>query len=367
LFGFRENNDTSSFVDTITFFQQTGDIIDPNRYLNPFYGIVGAYLFPFLSAVSVLLVVNYISYLVILLSSYGLFRRVFGNVTSAWVGAVTFVTSYASIRYGLTQVQDIAAFAFLSLTLYAGWRWYESRKNIWLFAGSVCVAFGMLVKESGAMGALFVGCLFLYAYRHRLLKAVQSVLLFSILPALVIFINSVRGADFTFSSADWFILNWERYAEENYTLVKWIGINATTFNVLWVFSLLGLYVLIKKWKHIDENIRLFIIAVLPVSASYFAWPLFMSRTVYIASWSFAALTILGVQFITKDFSKKYLLGVSIFAIIITPYILQLTIGYVPLFLILDQCNYSAVCSVETFLRIRSSFDGFMLHSETFIK
>src|SRR3989344_3637352 len=156
-FGFHPNNDTGSFIETINFFRGNTAALEVNRYMVPFYPIVAAKLLFFLSPAHSIIVINIIFYLGLLLLTYGLISRVFKNKWIGFVTALLVATNYAMIRYGLTQVQDMGGYFWCVLTMYAIWRWREEKQTNWLLLSSIAVAFGVLTKESGGMGALFAG------------------------------------------------------------------------------------------------------------------------------------------------------------------------------------------------------------------
>ncbi|MEK7165596.1 MAG: hypothetical protein AAB874_02190, partial [Patescibacteria group bacterium] len=86
------------------FFRGNGTDIHPPRYLNPFYPLVGSTIFAFLSPEHALIMTNIIFYFGLVLLTYDLIRRVLKNNAIGFLSAVMVMTSYALIRYGLTQV-----------------------------------------------------------------------------------------------------------------------------------------------------------------------------------------------------------------------------------------------------------------------
>ena len=137
LFGFHPNNDTDGFIYTIDFFRGQDAVFFPNRYLVPFYPVVGAKLLFVISSVQSLIVMNIIFYFGLLLLTYGLIARVFKNKWIGFVTALLVATNYAMIRYGLTQVQDMGGYFWSVLTMYAIWRWREEKHHGWLYLSSI--------------------------------------------------------------------------------------------------------------------------------------------------------------------------------------------------------------------------------------
>ncbi len=350
IFGFHATSDTDSFVLAIDFFKGNSDIIYPNRYLNPLYPVVASTLLPFLSAAQSIVVINIVFYVGIIFLTYGLVRRIFKNNMTGFIAALLIMTAYPILRYGLLQVQDVGGYFWFLATIYTSWRWYENKDWRWLALGSVSVAFGVLTKESGCMGALFTGLLILSIRSLSWKKKIMLILGFALLPLITIIINAVRGAEVGYSSAQWFIDNWYVYAPGNYTIVKWLGVNLTTYNVLWIFIVWGLYLLIKNRKILDPCIVTYFLLVIPSSASYFAWPMFIGRTVLISAWFFVPIAAFALSHLISRGGKYQWVGiVSVMICVLTPYILQYIIAYAPLFSILEICHYNPVCSIQYFV------------------
>lgn len=360
LYDFHPNNDTDSFIWLINFFRNphglSGPFIYPNRYLNPFYAVIGSKVLFFMSSEQSLITTNIVFYYGLVFLTYGLIRRVFKNNFIGFVSAITVMTGYAMVRYALTQVQDIGGYFWFLLTIYAGWRWWEDNKNkSWLYLGGIAVAFGVLTKESGCMGALFVGILFFFnkvSWKERMLNLVR----FSIFPFATIIINRSRGADVNYNSASWFVDNWKIFAANNYTLLKWFGVHASTYNILWLFIAVGLYFLIRNWKNLDRNIKVYLLAVIPSSMSYYLWSLFIARTVFISAWLFVPIASYGIYniYIKGRWFKHVAIGMVILAMI-TPYIIQSTLRYATLFTIMDLCKNNIPCTWNYFWKNRTHF------------
>lgn len=356
LYGFHTNNDTGGFIDMIKFFRgiDISFFAEP-RYLNPLYAVIGSKLLFFISAEQSLIATNIVFYFGLIFLTYGLIRRVFKNNFIGFVSAITVMTGYAMLRYALTQVQDVGGYFWFLLTLYAGWRWWEDKSKSWLYLGGVAVAFGALTKESGCMGALFVGILFLLdnvSWKERIFNFIR----FSILPFVTIVINGIRGQDVAYDSARWFIDAWKTYGAENYTLFRWFGVHTSTYNVLWLFIALGLYFLIKNWRNLDRNIKIYLLAVIPSSMSYYLWSLFIARTVFISAWFFAPIAAYGIYniYIKGRWLRHLAVGMIVVAVV-TPYILQSTLRYAALFKIINICKNDIPCSWNYFWKNRGQF------------
>ncbi|TSC85018.1 MAG: hypothetical protein G01um101413_402 [Parcubacteria group bacterium Gr01-1014_13] len=355
LYGFHPNNDTSGFIDLIKFFRGYDVSFFPARYLNPFYAVVSAKLLFFMSPEQSLITTNIVFYYGLVLLTYGLIRRVFKNNFIGFVSAITVMTGYAMVRYALTQVQDMGGYFWFVLTLYAGWRWWEDKNKSWLYLGGMAVAFGLLTKESGSMGALFVGILFLLdkvSWKERVFNFIR----FSIFPFATIIVNFFRGQDVNYSSAYWFTENWKAYVAENFTLLRWFGVHASTYNILWLFIAIGLYFLIRNWRNLDKNIKIYLLAVILSSLSYYSWPMFIARTVFISAWLFAPIAAYGIYniYIKGRWFKHLAIGMVVLAMI-TPYIIQSTLRYATLFTIMNLCKNNIPCTWNYFWKNRDQF------------
>jgi|GEM_PF-2296846 hypothetical protein len=348
IFGFHPNNDTEGYIYSIQFFRGEFPDIYPNRYLNPFYPLIAAKVLFFLPPASSLIVLNMVFYCGIAFLSYDLFRRVFRNTVIGLISSILIVSSYPMVRYALTQVQDMGGYFWFIATIYASWRWYEDRHWQWITIAGICTAFGLLTKESGAMGALFFGVLVLLeitSLKNKLWSFTQ----FSIWPFVTLLINRMRGYDVGYNSYQWLVDNWRIYAEQNYTLFKWLGVNISTYNVILPFFLIGLYLIFKARNTPDKNINLFLFASIPAGISYFAWPLFIGRTVFISAWLVIPIAVYGgFTLVNSGGTKRLIVIAGLVLALLFPTTLQYTLRYAHVFKIYDDCNKKIVCSWNYF-------------------
>lgn len=359
LFGFHTNNDTDSYILTIEFFRGEQADLHPNRYLNPFYPVVGATLLRFLSPANTMVVMNIAFYYAILLLTYGLFRRVFRSIPVGLVSALIIITAYPMLRYGLTQVQDIGAYCWFVATLYVAWRWFtEGYDRRWLLLGGVAVSFGLLTKESGAMAAIAFGVLILFS-KQTWKEKVLSVATVAILPFITLLVNAFRGHEIGVSSLDWYKDNWKVYGPTNYNFFKWVGVNGSAFNLVWPFSALGAYWVIKKQQVLPPEVKYYFIAALIPSLSYLSWPLFIGRTVFISAWLLVPLAAYAIVCLLEN-KQTLIFGVLAFlAVLVVPYILQSTLRYAHVFQILEICKNNIWCSWNYFWDNRADFSKTM--------
>jgi 4-amino-4-deoxy-L-arabinose transferase-like glycosyltransferase len=354
LFGFHVNNDTDSFLYTIDLFRGQSDLIFPNRYLNPFYPVVASTLLKFLSPTLAIVVMNIVFYVGIAFLTFGLIKRVFESEMIGFIAALGVITNYAMVRYALTQVQDMGGYFWFIATLYTGWRWWEDKSWKWLIVSGICTAFGLLTKESGAMAALFVGVLVLVNASSFKQKTTQ-LLIFSVWPFVTLVINKVRGGDVNYDSIRWLTDNWKTYAPTNYHFVKWFGVNASTFNFTWLLFFIGLYFIVKNYSSISRDIKIYLLAVFLPSLSYFAWPVFISRTVFIFAWFIVPVAAFGLYNLYSKTNKilKSAAILGLFVMVLMPSALQYTLRYAHVFKIYEDCSKSLVCSWNYFWEHRS--------------
>lgn len=354
VFGFHPNNDTDGFLDTILWFRGMDAPFNPARYLNPLYPFLGGTLLRWASPAYVLIILNILFYYGVIFLTYGLVRRIFAN---KWIGALSafFVaTAYPMVRYALTLVQDIGGYFFFVATLYAGWRWYEEKKHSWLWLGGLSIALGMLTKESGAMGALFLGILILLSHSSIRTK-ILNIGRVALIPFVVLLINQYRGSLIGYNSGEWFVWNWKTYAPENYVFFKWLGVNATTYNLLWIFILMGAFLLFYYRRSISQKVWIYFAAVLIPSFSYLAWPVFIGRTVFISAWFFVPLGTYAVYWLIHQHKVRYLGVLVVILILITPFLLQYTLRYANLFALYGACQGNISCTWDSFWKYRDFF------------
>lgn len=355
LFGFHPNNDTESFLDTINFFRGNDAYLQPNRYLTPLYPVISAKFLFFISPVRSLIFMNIVFYFGLVLATYGLIARVFKNRFIGFVTAFLVMTNYAMVRYALTQVQDMGGYFWLVLTIYFGWRWWEDKRDSWLYLSGIAVAFGILTKESGALGALFVGMLIL-CKRDTIKNTAIAIFKVAFFPLLVMIINFSRGQEIHLSSFDLYRLTWQSYGPENYTLLRWVGVNATTYNLAWGAIIGGLVIFFKNFRTISQDIKVYLLVSIPTALTQLAWPVFISRTVFIAAWLLLPIASYALWVLYDNGKIKRSLSIFLIILfIVAPYILQNTLRYAHLFVILEQCRNNIICGWNYFWQNRDSF------------
>lgn len=356
MYGFHPNNDTEGFVWMIERFRGIESPFFPNRYLNPFYPIVGATILRSLSPTHSLIVTNIIFYYGLALLTYALLKKVFKSSMVGILSALFVASAYPMLRYALTQVEDIGGYFWYVATIYCSWRWRETKKSYLLYLAGLMVSLGLLTKESGAMGALFFAGL-LWITHDTLKNKLIFLGKFSILPFVTLCINQWRGQLIGYNSLQWFKDNWDIYFQNSYTFIKWLGINLTTFNLVWFFFFLGVYFCIKNFHTLNKDSKIYLKLMVFPSLSYFAWPLFISRTVFISAWLIIPLASYGLAILwnKKSALYTYFVGISVVFCLVAPYSLQSTLRYAHVFQILENCHYNISCSYNYFWDNRESF------------
>lgn len=346
LFGFHPNNDSESFIWTIERFRGLDSPFHPNRYLNPFYPMVGATIFRWLSPAMSLVATNIAFYYGLVFLTFGLVRRVWQSAAVGFLTAIMIATAYPMIRYGLTQVQDIGGWFWCVATLYCTWRWYENRQDKFLWLTGLSVALGMLTKESGAMGALFTGLLLL-TVKDSIWQKAKHIVYAGIIPLVVLIANQLYGKYIIgYSSGVWFTYNWQTFTQENFTLFRWLGVNATAFNLVWLLAGFGAWRIWQNRATVSSNIKKYVWLVIPTSFSYFGWPLFVGRTVFIGAWLLMPLAAYGIIELARF--KKWFAVIAAGLVLSAPYVLQSVIQYAPLFIIMRECHNSVPCAWNFF-------------------
>jgi len=355
MFGFHVNNDTDSFIWTIERFRGIDAPFHPNRYLNPFYPIIGATLLRFLSPGMVIILLNVVFYYILILLTYSLVNMVFKNRFVAIVTAIFFIPNYSFIRYGLTQVQDMGGYFWFILCIYGSWMWRKSGKDRWLYLAGSAVGFGLLTKESGAMGALFFAGLLLI-HKVNIYEKIVLFIKFSIIPFSFLVINSIRSKAIGYNSLQWFLDAWDSYGATHYKLYKLIGVNISTYNLVIPLFFIGLGLFVKNYFKISNNIRIFVICLIIPSLSFFAWPVFISRTVIISGWLvFSIAAYAAYSIYSRGKIYKFIVLVYLIFCLLSPFVLQNIIKYGHIFDMYEKNNMNFFLTWQECWTERDSF------------
>ena len=311
IFGFLEYGDSSSHIGSIHWFRGENIKVDEWSILRPL-GILIALPFEFLGAGAGLIAQNIIFYFLSAFLIFKIVDLIFHNKKQAFLASLFFVTTTQVIETGLAYLTDAGAWFFYLLSIFLTLLYFRNKNNKLIILNGFIAGLGFLMKESGGLGVLFFGLMILFSsafnFKEKALKIVRFGIFF-LIPIIVWQIFMYQR--FHITSLDWYLAQLGGFSHGQdlvMVLFRYFGQLFRTLGVLWIFFFIGLR---QELKSRDWGRLKIYLAMLPVSLSFFLWPISAGgRSVFI----FAPL---GIILATYGFRKMgYLPLCLIIAIIL---------------------------------------------------
>ena len=249
------------------------------RLFKPLYAIIGGSLLHSTHPYAVIFGLNIIFYLLLAISARALLSLLGFSKQMSLAGTLWIITAYPLLKYGLALGTDISGWFFATATLAVGLYALKKDSLFILCLASFLGFLGATAKETGPLGLIALCVLIAWRFRRKGFKAIAVRCLAAGLPALILYavlIAVIAGQAPSF--LDWFSQNKATYGAQYHTLFKWAAIEASAFGLLWIAAARGLISRIRA--RACENADFLVIAfcaTLPV----LAWPLFISRIMFI--------------------------------------------------------------------------------------
>ena len=262
--------------------------------------------------------INIIFYFLIILIFYELVKAIYKSKKVALIASVLFLTNYCLINYGVTYRTDMGGWLFFLLATFLAVKYFQEPEKIKFFYLSVLASsIGVLFKEYGALGLIPLGILILFlpvSFTQRVIKIFKTAILFLIIPFLYYLWFYLQ---FNFSYIDWYT-----YAVSvtiynttspgiNWSIALLIKVLGWLFLVGWPIFLYGLY---QEYKNFDLKRFKILLALLPASMAFLAWPGLTQRIAFIFVPFLAMISAFGLS----KLKNKYIiiLILIVYAVII---------------------------------------------------
>jgi len=304
IFGFQEYGDTSQYIQTINWFQ--GEESEPSvwRVIRPIGSLI-AVPFEFLGEGAGLIVQNAIFYLLCAFLIFKITELIYHNKRQAFFASLFFVTATPVIETGLAYLTDTGGWFFFLLSIFLTLLYFKNKNEKLITINGFLSGAGVLLKESGGLGAPFFGLMILLS-RNGIKEKIFKIIRFGVffLTPIVI-VQFLMFKYFNFSSLDLFHTS-VGFADpgESWLIasLRYLGQFFRIMGILWPLILIGIW---REWQEKNwERIKIFL-ALLPSSFVFLLWhPAAGARTVFF----FAPLGILfathGLSFLENKLGKK---------------------------------------------------------------
>ena len=261
--------------------------------------------------------INIIFYFLIILTFYELVKTIYKSKKVALIASVLFFTNYCLINYGITYRTDMGGWFFFLLTTFLAVKYFqEPEKEKFFYLSILASSIGVLFKEYGALGLISLGILILFfpiSFNQRVIKIIKAAILFLVIPSLYYLWFYFQ---FNFSYINWYI-----YAVSvtiyntnspgiNWSIILLVKVLGWLFLVGWPIFLYGLY---QEYKNFDLKRFKILLALLPASIAFLAWPGLTQRIAFIFVPFLAMVSAFGLSKLKNKYIIIFIL--IIYAII----------------------------------------------------
>lgn len=293
--------DTGRYVNQINYF--AGQAVSAEQIFKPFYGVIGSWL-PF-TPYNDILILNLIFLVGLSFAVYYFLKSLDFGEREALAGTVWVITGYPLLKYGLGLGTDLSGWFFMTATITVFLSALKQERVSYVILASLLGFLGSLAKETGVLGLLFAGFYLLLSLRDWPVKKVLGwlsalVIPFLALQSLLLLSLSESGSG---GFLGWFASN-QGYVNNYRTLTYFLGVEASTWHVVWLLALVGLVLSLRQREFKNWNWVKVYLALALASLPVLLWPVFISRILFV---HFVFLVPLALYSL-KEIKRPYLLA-----------------------------------------------------------
>lgn len=263
--------------------------------------------------------INLIFYFLIIWVFYELVKAIYQNQRVALIASVLFFANYCLTNYGITYRTDIGGWFFFLLATFLAVKYFqEPEHKKFFYLAILASSVGILFKEYGALGMVPLGMLILFlplTFWQKIKQLIKAAFLFLILPVLYYIFVYIK---FGFSYIDRYLYAVDETIYNtnspgiNWSIILLIKVLGWLFLAGWPIFLYGLY---QEYKNFNLKRFKILLALLPASVAFLAWPGLTQRIAFI----FVPLLSMISAFGLSKLKNKY--------VIILILIIYAVIGY----------------------------------------
>lgn len=266
---------------------------------------------------------NLILYVTSVYVLFALIRRITGSAPAACLGSLFLAGNYGYLLFGPTFLMDIGGWSFYIFTLYFIWRYTEEvraatpRAYKYMLYAAACVGIGGLFKEYAFLGGAAIGAyLIIEAIRNKRVRPLGLLVtsgIISIIPVTILYTYIYHKFGYTY--LDWFGMNAEHYVYGS-RILEYIKSLGSLYTLLSVLVIAGVVVIIRQWRSISTETKIFLGATLVSCIPVFCWPAITQRILTIT----LPFSIIIASFFFKKYAERPLAMIG-FATILVLYVL----------------------------------------------
>lgn len=274
-----------------------------------------------------MLLINIIFYFLIIYIFYKLVYLIYQNHLVASLSGILFFTNYCMNNYGVTFRTDMAGWFFFLLATFFAVRYFKRQDGKYYYLSIFASAVGVLFKEYGALGMISLGILILFLpidFKEKLKDIFKAAGLFLIIP---LFYHLFIYFRFHFSYFDWYgfaykgMINNPFLPGTDWNVILLVKVLGWLFLAGWPIFVWGLY---QEHKNFDKARAEILLAILPASLVFLAWPALTQRIAFIfVPWlalisgfglskiknRYLVISILVIYVLVNYFTRPWLLSI----------------------------------------------------------
>lgn len=309
--------DTPTYVQAVNVMngaQPPHDFI-PNRLLTTFgpLEIVRIFGMLFGNSYTGWFLLNCVLYFASSIVFYRLLVKLFDSRPAAYLGTLFLAGSYGYLLFGLNYLMDIGGWSFYLFALHFLYGYAQNKRPRDLYLAALMVGIGGLFKEYAFLGGAAIGAyVIIEIFRSRGVRAKifgRLVLCSGIAAVPTLLLYAYIYHRFGYTYLDWFGANAVHYVYGS-RILEYIKALGSLMNLLGMLFIGGAIVLVRKWREMQAEMKIFLGAVLISFLPVFAWPAITQRILTIT----VPFAVMIACFVFEKYQRRWYLFVPILAL-----------------------------------------------------
>lgn len=227
-----------------------------------------------------IMLVNLVFYFLTVPVFFKLVFEIYRDKLVAFFATILLISNYYFFNAQNYFIGDLAGRFFFLLTNLLALLYFLRIEKKYFYLAILSSVVGVFFKEFGALGMISLGCFIILSqteWREKIKQIFKAGIMF-LLPLAAFY--ALFYLKLNYSYLDWYDYNVHLYPEEQnqYGFNLFLKVMGWVFLAGWPLFLYGLW---QEKKNFVKKRALILLALLPASLAFFAWPMFMQRTAFI--------------------------------------------------------------------------------------
>ena len=257
-------------------------------------------------------IINFIFYLLLAYIFYKFAFEIYKDNKVALLATILLICNYHVFNIDNYFIADMGGRFFFILGNLMVVKYFSSGDKKYYYLTVLVSTIGILFKEFGALSMITLAVAILcmnYSWKEKIGLIVKAFALFAIIPILL---NLFFYYKFHFTYINWYLYSSVVKPVGAYGFTVFVKIMGLIFLAGWPLFLWGLY---QEKKFFDKHRAKILGILVPASLSFFAWPMFTTRTSFVL----IPLLCLISGFGLSKIKNKYILALLILFYVVVNY------------------------------------------------